>query len=135
LTDPYAKAIDGDFTLNPAEFGHVEESGDDTTFDSRDSSPYVPRSVVVHDSFDWAGDAQPRVPWSDTIIYEAHVKGMTALHPAVPEHERGTYAGFAHDAVIEHLLSLGVTSVELLPVHHSVSEVHLLQRNLTNYWG
>ncbi|CAB4931850.1 MAG: glycogen debranching protein GlgX [Actinobacteria bacterium] len=135
LVDPYAKAIDGSLTLNPAIFGHVYEGDDDTVIDTRDSAPYVPRSVVVDDAFDWVGDTSPRVAWGDTVVYETHVKGMTARHPAVPEHQRGTYAGLAHDAVIEHLLALGVTSVELLPVHQSVSEVHLMQRGLTNYWG
>ena len=135
LVDPYAKAVDGDIELNPAIFGHVTEDSDDLTLDSRDSAPFVPRSVVVSDDYDWTGDTRPSVAWGDTVIYEAHVKGLTALHPAVPDHQRGTYAGVAHEAVIDHLLALGVTSVELLPVHHFVSEEHLLRRGLTNYWG
>ena len=135
LVDPYARAIDGRYQLVDAVFGHVHASGDDTLRDDRDSAPFVPRSVVVDDAFDWGTDALPRIKWADTVVYECHVKGMTALHPAVPEHQRGTYAGMAHPAVLEHLLSLGVTSVELLPVHHFVSEEHLLRRGLVNYWG
>jgi len=135
LVDPYAKAIEGDFTLDAATFGYVYEGGDDTVIDSRDSAPFVPRSVVVDDSFDWGDDRPPEVKWGDTVIYEAHVKGMTALHPAVPQHQRGTYAGMAHEAVIDHVKSLGFTTIELLPVHQFVSEVHLQKRGLTNYWG
>ena len=95
----------------------------------------MPRGVVVHDPFPWDGDRPLRTSWSDTVIYEVHVKGATAAHPDVPPHLRGTYAGLAHPAFIEHLQSLGVTAVELLPVHHFVSEPHLLRRGLTNYWG
>ncbi len=135
LTDPYAKAVDGALTLDPAIFGHVFEGDDDTVIDTRDSAPFVPRSVIVDDSFDWGNDRPPAIAWGDAVIYEAHVRGMTMRHPGVPEHLRGTYAGLAHDAVIEHLLALGVTSLELLPVHQFVDEVHLMQRNLVNYWG
>ena len=103
--------------------------------DHRDSAPYVPRSVVVHDAFPWGDDRRPRTPWPETVLYELHVKGFTARHPGVPEHLRGTYAGLAHPAAVQHLLDLGVTAVELLPVHHFVSEPHLLRRGLTNYWG
>ena len=133
LIDPYAKAIEGDFTLNPAIFGH--EGSDDLTMSTSDSAPYVPRSVVVDYEFDWKGIDHPHIPWGDTVIYETHVKGLTRLHPDVPEHLRGTYAGVAHPAVIDHLKSLGVTAVELQPTHHFVDEVHLLELGLTNYWG
>ena len=133
LLDPYARAIDGEFTLNPAVFDYRES--DPSARNDDDSAPYVPRSVVVSDAFDWGADALPQTPWQDTVIYETHVRGLTKKHPAVPAAQRGTYAGVAHPAVIEHLLSLGVTTVELLPVHHFISEVHLLRNNLTNYWG
>ena len=95
----------------------------------------MPKSVVVDGSFDWGGASPPRVPWSDTVIYEAHVRGRTMLHPDVPEELRGTYAGVASPAVISHLRSLGVTAVELMPVHHSVSECRLLDHGLVNNWG
>ncbi|WP_245816948.1 glycogen debranching protein GlgX [Geodermatophilus saharensis] len=132
LLDPYARAVDGEQTLDPALFGFRPDAG---TPDGRDSAPFVPRGVVVHDSFPWDGDRRPGTSWSDTVIYEVHVKGATMRHPEVPPALRGTYAGLAHPAFVEHLQSLGVTAVELLPVHHFVSEPHLLRRGLTNYWG
>jgi isoamylase len=133
LLDPYARALDGDQSLHPALFGFRHEGGEGP--DPRDSAPYVPRGVVVRDSFPWDGDRSPATPWSDTVIYEVHVKGATARHPEVPPALRGTYAGLAHPAFVEHLQALGVTAVELLPVHHFVSEPHLLRRRLSNYWG
>jgi glycogen operon protein len=133
LIDPYARAITGELRLDPAIFGHV--GSDDLQRNDSDSAPFVPHSVVTANGFDWSGDAHPQVPWSDTIIYEAHVKGLTARHPEVPPALRGTYAGLAHPAVIEHLVSLGVTALELLPIHHFVSETSLLERDLVNYWG
>lgn len=133
LLDPYARAIDGGMRLDPAIFGHVGD--DDTVRSTSDSAPFVPRSVVVDDHFDWGDDERPEIPWGDTIIYETHVKGITRTHPAIPEHERGTYAGLTHPAVLEHLTTLGVTAVELLPVHHFIDETHLLETGLTNYWG
>jgi len=135
LLDPYTRAVDGELTLDPALFGFPFEGGDAGAPDPRDSAPYVPRGVVVHDSFPWDGDRRPGTPWSDTVIYEVHVKGATMRHPDVPPALRGTYAGLAHPAFVEHLQALGVTAVELLPVHHFVSEPHLLRRGLTNYWG
>ncbi|RBY86378.1 glycogen debranching protein GlgX [Blastococcus sp. TF02A-30] len=134
LLDPYARAVDGDVRLDPALFAYAD-SPDGGAPDGRDSAPVVPRGVVVHDTFPWDGDRPLRTSWSDTVIYEVHVKGATARHPDVPPHLRGTYAGLAHPAFVEHLRSLGVTAVELLPVHHFVSEPHLLRRGLTNYWG
>jgi glycogen operon protein len=131
LADPYARALTGGYRLDDAVFG----TRPDGVQDHRDSAPYVPRSVVVHDEYDWQGDAPPSTGWADTVIYELHVKGFTARHPGVPEQLRGTYAGLAHPAAIEHLVGLGVTAVELLPVHHFVSEPHLLRRGLTNHWG
>jgi glycogen operon protein len=133
LLDPYARAIDGDFTLDPAAFDHIP--GDTGIQSELDSARVVPRSVVVDDTFDWGTDRLPQISWSDTVIYETHVRGLTMTHPELPEHLRGTFAGLAHPAIIEHLTSLGVTTIELLPVHHFVSEVHLLQSGLTNYWG
>ena len=133
IVDPYARAIEGDFRLDPAVFGSARGRDDHMTV--KDSAPYVPKGVVVHDAFPWGDDHRPAHAWADTVIYELHVRGFTARHPAIPEHLRGTYAGLAHPAAIEHLTHLGVTAVELLPVHHFVSEPHLLRRGLTNYWG
>ncbi|MGY1642465.1 glycogen debranching protein GlgX [Geodermatophilus sp. SYSU D00703] len=139
LLDPYARAVDGELTLDPALFGYAdgltEGRRGDGPADHRDSAPYVPRGVVVHDPFPWDGDRRPGTPWADTVIYEVHVKGATMSCPEIPPALRGTYAGLAHPAFIEHLQALGVTAVELLPVHHFVSEPHLLRRGLTNYWG
>jgi glycogen operon protein len=134
LTDPYALALDGDFRLDDAVFGHRRDA-DDTVRDDRDSAPFVPRSVVVHDEFDWGQDRPPGTPWAETVLYELHVRGFTMRHPGVPPHLRGTYAGLAHPAAVGHLRELGVTAVELLPVHHFLSEEHLLRAGLTNYWG
>jgi isoamylase len=133
LMDPYARAMDGEFRLEPAVFAHV--GNDDLTRNDEDSAPFVPRSIAVGPSFDWYGDTHPRIPWGDTVIYETHVRGLTMQHPDVPDHLRGTYAGLAHPAVIEHLTSLGITAVELMPIHHFVDETHLLELGLTNYWG
>ena len=133
LLDPYAKAIDGSFTLDAAVFGH--EGSNDLVMSTTDSAPFVPRSVVVDESFDWGDDTSPGTAWGDTVIYETHVRGISMQHSSVPEHERGTYAGLAHPHVIEHLTTLGVTAIELLPVHHFVDETHLLDLGLTNYWG
>ena len=134
LLDPYARAISGRLADDPAIFGfHV---GAPDTRDRRDSAPYVPKSVVVHDpDFDWGGDRRPYIRWRDTVIYELHVKGMTALHDRVPEHLRGTYAGLASPPVIDYLRDLGVTAVQLLPVQQFVSEPNVMARGLENYWG
>ncbi|MGW8363396.1 glycogen debranching protein GlgX [Streptomyces wedmorensis] len=140
LLDPYARAVDGDFAALPPEaYGHVrdwpQQHVADTVRDERDSAPHVPKGVVVHDDDDWSDDRRPKTPWQDSVIYELHVKGFTRLHPGIPEHLRGTYAGLAHPAAIEHLTGLGVTAVELLPVHQFAHEDHLLRRGLRNYWG
>ena len=134
LLDPYARAVDGEFRPEPPVFGYAGDPRGDVA-DTRDSAPYVPRSVVVHDSFPWGGDTRPGTPWEDTVIYELHVRGFTRRHPGVPEQLRGTYAGLAHPAAVEHLTSLGVTAVELLPVQQFVSEPAVTGRGLTNYWG
>ncbi len=139
LLDPYARAVSGDLNYDPAVFGHVRPSladpGDDLVRDDRDSAPFVPTAVVVDDGFDWRGDASPRVRWSDTVLYELNVRGYTMRHPDVPPALRGTYAGLAHPAVLEHLTSLGVTTVELMPVHQFVHEPHLAASGLRNAWG
>ncbi|MEW1887467.1 glycogen debranching protein GlgX [Streptomyces sp. NBC_00523] len=139
LLDPYARAVDGEFTLPAEVYGHVRDWPDqqfaDTVRDERDSAPYVPKGVVVHDDDDWADDRRPKTPWADSVIYELHVKGFTRRHPGIPEELRGTYAGLAHPAAIGHLKDLGVTAVELLPVHQFAHEDHLLRRGLSNYWG
>ncbi|WP_414719920.1 glycogen debranching protein GlgX, partial [Streptomyces sp.] len=139
LLDPYARAVDGSFTLPPEVYGHVrdwpEQHVADTVRDDRDSAPYVPKAVVVHDDDDWAQDRRPKTPWADTVIYELHVRGFTKLHPDIPPGLRGTYAGLAHPAAVGHLQRLGVTAVELLPVHQFAHEDHLLRRGLHNYWG
>ena len=133
LLDPYAKAIDGEFALHPSVFGHA--GTDDRIRDDFDSAAYVPKSVVVDGDFDWQGDTQLHTRWGDTVIYEAHVRGLTMQSRYVPEHLRGTYAGLAHPSVIDYLVNLGVTALELMPVHHFVDEIHLLKRGLPNYWG
>ncbi len=133
LLDPYAYAIEGRFTNASPVYGHL--GSDDLVRNDADSAPFVPRSVVVDDHFDWGDDRPPATAWGDTVIYETHVRSITRTHPSVPEHERGTYAGLTHPAVLEHLTTLGVTAVELLPVHHFIDETHLLDVGLTNYWG
>jgi isoamylase len=136
LLDPYAKAIAGEIEWNDALFGYTVGDRDaDLSRDDRDSAPYVPKSVVVDPAFDWKGDTQLRIPRCDTLIYELHVKGFTARHPEVPRELRGTYAGLVCPPVLDYLRSLGITAVELLPVHQSVAERSLVNRGLTNYWG
>ncbi|MGC5780887.1 glycogen debranching protein GlgX [Methylobacterium sp. NFXW15] len=135
LIDPYAKGLVGSITWNPALFGYKMESGDDTSFDDRDSSPFTRRSRVIDPAFTWGRHQKPNVPWERTIFYEAHVKGLTKLHPKVPEKLRGTYAGLGTPEVLDYIKSLGVTSVELLPVHSFVQDDYLQQKDLVNYWG
>ena len=134
--DPYAKAIAGTIEWSDAIFGYrVGDPDTDLTRDDRDSAPFVPKSVVVDPAFTWGDDRPLRTPWHLTVIYEAHVKGFTVRNPAVPKPLRGTYAGLASPASIEYLRRLGVTAVELMPVHHFVHDRHLAERGLTNYWG
>ena len=136
LIDPYAKAISSTVEWNDALFGYTVGHADaDLSFDTRDSAPFVPKSVVVDSSFVWGDDRPPRTPWNQTLIYECHVKGLTMRHPDVPEHLRGTYLGLASDPILDHLLALGVTAVELMPVHQFMVERRLVDLNLTNYWG
>jgi isoamylase len=135
LLDPYARAVDGEFGLPPEVYAHVrdwpQQQVADTVRDDRDSAPFVPKGVVVHDDTtddEWMDDRRPKTPWADSVIYELHVGGFTKLHPGIPEELRGTYAGLAHPAAIEHLVKLGVTAVELLPVHQFAHEDHLLRK-------
>ncbi|MGY1858287.1 glycogen debranching protein GlgX [Modestobacter sp. SYSU DS0290] len=132
LLDPYAKAIDGQIDWDESVFGYHFESGERN---DDDSAAHMPKSVVVSPFFDWGTDRPPKTPYQKTVIYEAHVKGLTMTHPRVPEELRGTYAGIAHPAVIEHLTDLGVTAIELMPVHQFVQDDTLLQKGLRNYWG
>ena len=134
LIDPYAKRIDGEVAWDDALFGYVIGADDDEP-DGRDSAPFVPKSVVVNHAFVWGGDVQLRTPLDRTLIYEVHVKGFTQRHPDVPEELRGTYAGLGSAPAIDHLVNLGISAVELLPVHQHVDERHLAVRGLTNYWG
>jgi glycogen operon protein len=134
LLDPYAKAIDGGWTWNESMFPYHFDNPDDSKNDL-DNAGYIPKSVVIDQSFEWEGDAPPRTPWHKTMVYETHVKGFTKRHPRLPEHVRGTFGGVAHPESIDYLHSLGVTAVELLPVHQFVQDSLLLERGLRNYWG
>ena len=134
LLDPYAKAIDGAVDWDAAVFPY-ELQGKPDRPSAKDSAPFVPKSVVVNPWFDWDNDRNPQTTWHDTVLYEVHVKGLTASHPDVPEDLRGTYAGLATPPVIDHLQRLGVTAVELLPVHHFIHDHGLSERGLRNYWG
>jgi glycogen operon protein len=136
LLDPYGKAFDRTIRWDDALFGYrIGHPDADLSRDDRDSAPYVPKSVVIDPAFDWEDDRLLRIPWHETIIYELHVKGFTARHPDVPETLRGTYAGLAGPPVIDHLRRLGITAVELLPIHQFAADRHLIERGLTNYWG
>jgi isoamylase len=135
LLDPYAKAVVGNLDWNPAVFGYKLETGDDLTFDDRDSAPFMPRCRVIDPAFTWGEDRAPRTAWERTVIYELHVRGYTKSHPAVPEILQGTFRGLTEPRVLEHIRGLGVTAVELLPVHTFVNDSYLLDNGLTNYWG
>jgi isoamylase len=134
LLDPYSKAIDGPWNWNEAMFPYHFANPEDSKNDL-DSGPYIPKSVVINPFFDWGHDRRPNTPSHRTIIYETHVKGFTKTHPDLPEELRGTYAGMAHPISIKYLRRLGVTAVELLPVHQFVQDSTLLDRGLRNYWG
>jgi glycogen operon protein len=136
LLDPYAKYIRGTVRWSDAHFGYrVGHRKGDLSMDRRNNARQVPKSMVVDPAFSWGDDHPPATPWHDTLIYELHVKGFTARHPEVPEGLRGTYAGLATTPAIDHLRRLGVTAVELMPVHTFVDERHLVDRGLSNYWG
>jgi isoamylase len=134
LLDPYAKAIEGEWKWNEAMFPYHFDNPENSRNDA-DSAPFMPKSVVVDSTFDWEGDRRPHTPWHKTIVYETHVKGFTKRHPDVPENIRGTYAGLAHATSIDYLKKLGITAIELLPVHQFVQDSTLLDRGLRNYWG
>jgi glycogen operon protein len=136
LVDPYARALWGKVDVRGPLNGYRKGAKDaDLSFDDQDSAPFVPKSVVMDDGFDWGGVSRPQTPWHRSFIYEVHLKGFTMLHPEVPPELRGTYGGFAHPACIAHLKKLGVTAVELLPIHEVASEPFLVDKGLTNYWG
>ncbi|NJO46526.1 MAG: glycogen debranching protein GlgX [Oscillatoriales cyanobacterium RM2_1_1] len=137
LIDPYAKALDGEIGHGEAVFGYDWEHPDeDLSFSELDGAALVPKAVVVDDAFDWGEDQLLRIPEHETVIYEMHVKGLTQLHPDVPEDLRGTYGGLGHPATLAYLQSLGITAVELMPIHHFLSQPgHLVSRGLRNYWG
>ena len=136
LLDPYAKAITNNLEWHDALFGYtVGHEAEDLSFDERDSAPYMPRSVVIDPHFDWQGDHRLQIPLHESIIYEMHVKGFTQMHPDLPEELRGTYAGLAHPVIMDYLKELGITAVELMPVHHFISQRHLIDKGLSNYWG
>ncbi|MEY2849087.1 MAG: hypothetical protein RI885_1754 [Actinomycetota bacterium] len=133
LLDPYAKATSGTFDWDQSLFSYT--FGDPDSVNNEDSAEHMMLGVVINPFFDWAGDRPPRITYAESVIYEAHVKGLTQLHPDVPEEQRGTYAGVAHPAIIEHLQRIGVTAIELMPVHQFVQDSTLLEKGLRNYWG
>ena len=136
LLDPYARNIVGSIRWHDALFGYrIGHSQGDLSFDRRDSAPYLPRCKVVETAFTWGDDRPPKVPWHETVIYEVHVRGFTMRHPDVPPALRGTYAGLACAPVVEYFKRLGVTTIELMPVHSFLDDRHLVERGLRNYWG
>jgi glycogen operon protein len=136
LVDPYAKSVVRSVEWDDSLFGYTIGSEDeDLSFDERDSAAFAPLGAVIDPAFEWGDDKPPATPWNHTIIYEAHVKGMTKTHPDIPENLRGTYAGIAHPAIISHLSKLGVTALELMPVHHRVNDRSYIDRGLNDYWG
>ncbi|MBX3135691.1 glycogen debranching protein GlgX [Candidatus Obscuribacterales bacterium] len=136
LVDPYAKCVARDLKWDDSLFGYaIGNPKQDLSFDTRDSAPYAPLCAVIDEAFNWGGDIAPKTPWHKTVIYEAHVKGLTQLNEAVPEPLRGTYLGLCTDTMIRHLKRLGVTAIELLPVHYHVNDGFLIERGLKNYWG
>ncbi len=136
LVDPYARAVAGTLEWGDAVYGYDRnDPREDLSFNERDSAPFVPKCLVIDRTFDWEDDRPPRTPWEDSFIYECHVKGMTVRHPDVPDRLKGTYLGLSSEPVIDHLRSLGVTAVELLPVHHALDEWRLAKRGLVNYWA
>jgi isoamylase len=136
LLDPYAKCVIRHVAWNDSLFGYVVgDEKEDLSFDKRDSAPYAPLGAVVDQSFSWGDDRRPNTPWNKTIIYETHVKGFTKLHPKLPENMRGTYLALASEPILEHLASLNVTAIELLPVHHRANNRRLMELGLSDYWG
>ena len=135
LVDPYAKSLSGNVDWNQPIFPYDVASGDPLKMDTQDDTDGVPKSVVINTRYDWSDDSKPQTPLPDSVIYELHVKGFSILNPMVPKELRGTYAGLAHEASINYLKKLGITAVELLPIHAFIDEGHLLEKGLTDYWG
>ncbi len=136
LIDPYTRALVGPLKWSDAHFGYrVGGAREDLSFDRRDSARFMPKCVVIDDAFTWGADRRPQTPWAETVIYEAHVGGLTMRHPDLPEAQRGTFAGLGSKPVLDHLRALGVTAIELLPAHAFLDDRHLVARGLQNYWG
>ena len=136
LLDPYAKAIGRDITWDDALYGYtIGAEGDDLSFDERDSAPFAPLGIVVEEAFDWEDDKPPGTAWNDTVIYEAHVKGLSMQHPDVPDEIRGTYAAIGSQPIIDYLKKIGITAIELLPIQYFADDRHLQEKGLHNYWG
>ncbi len=134
LIDPYARSIQGDIVWNDAIFPHSGPDGN-WEMNTKDSASFVPKSIVTNPFFDWTDDVKPRTPWNETVIYEVHAKGFSVINPDIPAEQRGTYSGLSHPAALDYLKKLGVTAVELMPVHHFVHDGHLQEKGLRNYWG
>ncbi|HEY0244374.1 MAG TPA: glycogen debranching protein GlgX [Mucilaginibacter sp.] len=136
LMDPYAKAIAGTIEWHNALYGYeIGHPDGDLSFSELDSAPYIPKSIVIDNGFDWGNDKAPKIPYHETVIYEAHVKGFTRLNPDIPENIRGTYAAIGHPVTIKYLQELGITAIELMPVHQFVNDQILVEKGLNNYWG
>ncbi|MDP9139769.1 MAG: glycogen debranching protein GlgX, partial [Pseudomonadota bacterium] len=136
LIDPYARQIAGELRWHDAIYGYrIGSARSDLSFDRRDSAVYMPKSVVTADGFDWGDDRPPRIPWTDTVIYEMHLRGFTRLRQDIPEHDRGTFGALGRADTVDYLRRLGVTAVELMPIHAFTRDRHLVERGLTNYWG
>ena len=136
LLDPYAKQIAGELVWDDALYGYgIGSPEEDLSFDERDSAPFMVKGVVQDPDFDWDGDQSIRRPWTETIVYEAHVRGLTMLHPQVPDEQRGTFLGMSSEPIIEHLVKLGVSAIEVLPVHYFPDDRYLMEKGLRNYWG
>lgn len=136
LIDPYAKAISGDITWDDALFGYtIGNTLQDLSFDSRDSAPFIPKCVVIDSAFSWGNDRAPATPWNKSVIFECHVKGFTILNKKIPSEYIGTYAAIASEEIMEFLLSLNITAVELMPVQHFVHDRFLVEKELRNFWG
>jgi isoamylase len=135
LIDPYTKAIASKVDWNDTLFGYDLQTQNDLSFSETDSAPFTPKSVVIDPRFDWENDKSPKIPYHNSIIYEAHVKSFTNLHPGIPDEIRGTYQAISHPVSISYLKKLGITALELMPVHHYIADRHLVEKGLTNYWG
>lgn len=136
LLDPYAKSIRGQVRWSDALFGYkLNAAKGDLTFDRRDSAPFMPKAVVTDDHFNWGDDKRPEIPWGETVIYEAHIRGFTQLNEKLPAGKRGTVAGLSHPDVIAHLKKIGITTIELMPIHAYLQDRHLIEKGLSNYWG